>query len=302
MSKFHEQYRPQDPGIVAIATSELNKNYQTGKLWSNLSPMGDGVFDSQDEFGGLKLDELYQLAVGVLLSGNAMEAYELLALTPEDGKDTYYDRVIGPQHYRAYTAIDDGLEQVVKEKVENGLDVGTGTGVTALLLAKRCRSLSAIDLNPPMLAIADKRLQLFQSQGGIETYSAQVMDCMSLDFPDNHFDIVTEQAAAHYLLPEEQTTYYKEVRRVLKPDGRFFKYASRQDFMTRAADAMYSATPRALLAKSINDSLMASSARDESHFSLVDPRSAGFTVTMIPFEIEGFRVDQLNVYRKIQGQ
>ena len=74
------------------------------------------------------------------------------------------------------------------------LDVATGTGHTALALARAVRFVAAIDLTPEMLAEAAK-LRVTQ---GVDNVGFGQADVSHLPFPDRCFDLITCRRAAHH--------------------------------------------------------------------------------------------------------
>lgn len=95
------------------------------------------------------------------------------------------------------------------------LDVGCGTGHTALAFAPRVSDVVAIDLTEAML-LQGQRLAAEQ---GIANVTFQRGDVERLSFAAETFDLVTSRYSAHhYPHPDEAL---REIRRVLKPDGVF---------------------------------------------------------------------------------
>lgn len=92
------------------------------------------------------------------------------------------------------------------------LDVGTGSGFFAVLLAKKGHSLTGIDLTPAMIEEAGKLAEENQVEADF-----RVMDAESLDFPDASFDAVVSRNLTWTLPHPEQA--YREWLRVLKPGG-----------------------------------------------------------------------------------
>lgn len=97
------------------------------------------------------------------------------------------------------------------------LDVGTGTGVVAVTLARfRCR-VSAIDHSPEMLQRARARAR---AAGVEDRLTLQLGDGELLPYPDASFDAVTIQGVLHHLpdcLPMLRESY-----RVLRPGGELY--------------------------------------------------------------------------------
>lgn len=93
------------------------------------------------------------------------------------------------------------------------LDIATGAGHTAALVAPLVEHVTAIDLAPEMIEETEK---LFASRG-IENATAQVMDTEALDFDDDSFDAVTCRIAPHHFLDIDKAV--AEMARVLSPRG-----------------------------------------------------------------------------------
>lgn len=98
---------------------------------------------------------------------------------------------------------------------DSALDIATGGGHTALALAKIARSVVATDVTVEMLAAAEKHLR----SKGISNVEFRAADAQALPFDDSSFDIVTCRIAAHHF--PQPMKFVREVRRVLRPGGRF---------------------------------------------------------------------------------
>ena len=94
------------------------------------------------------------------------------------------------------------------------LELGTGTGGTATLLAKRGASVIGIDLLPFRIAAAKTRAS---EHGVAESVNFALMDAMHLAFPDNTFDFIISKSV---LVFTEHSETAKECYRVLKPGGK----------------------------------------------------------------------------------
>ncbi len=94
------------------------------------------------------------------------------------------------------------------------LDVGTGTGHTAMALAPLVRQVEAIDLTEEMLEEGRGLCR----QRGISNVRFDIGDAMALPFPDGSFDIVTCRRAAHHFRDVRRAL--GEMARVLRAGGR----------------------------------------------------------------------------------
>lgn len=97
---------------------------------------------------------------------------------------------------------------------KNVLELGTGTGGTATLLAKRGASLIGIDLLP--FRIDEAKVRAKKHSVG-ESIEFALMDAMHLGFPDNTFDFIISKSV---LVFTDHTLTAQECYRVLKPGGK----------------------------------------------------------------------------------
>jgi len=97
------------------------------------------------------------------------------------------------------------------------LDMGTGTGVVAAVMAGLGCHVKAVDHSLDMLARATARVK---SAGLADLVRFELGDCEQLPYPDNSFDAVTIQGVLHHM-PDMMPTL-REAVRVLKPDGEIY--------------------------------------------------------------------------------
>src|ERR1700674_2878277 len=139
-----------------------------------------------------------------------------------------YDNWAGGQHERVAARL---VEIAAPQKGEHVLDVGTGTGLVANLVAPRVSpgSVIGIDLSEQMLAIArSKKSKNTQFLG---------MAAERLVFKPESFDLVTMGEALAYLA--DPTAALGEAHRVLRPGGRLAVSSQRRSLSTRAQDLFF---------------------------------------------------------------
>jgi ArsR family transcriptional regulator len=99
------------------------------------------------------------------------------------------------------------------------LDVGSGDGAAASVLAPYCRSLTCIDTNERLIAAARDRLARQDKGDDQGNIRAQVADVHALPFRDAAFDAVIMFHTLTYA--EHPGRAVAECARVLRPGGRF---------------------------------------------------------------------------------
>ena len=105
------------------------------------------------------------------------------------------------------------IERLLPEKEHlRILDVGTGTGFFAVLLAQAGHQVEGIDLTPAMLEEA----RLLAAQRNLDIVFRE-MDAQALSYAEESFDVVLSRNLT-WTLPEPEKAY-REWFRVLKPGG-----------------------------------------------------------------------------------
>jgi SAM-dependent methyltransferase len=126
------------------------------------------------------------------------------------------------------------------------LDIGTGTGRIAELLAPRAARIAAFDKSPEMLRLARARLQHLPAA----TLDLVHGDFAALPFADAQFDTVLFHQVLHYA--QEPETALAEAARVARPGGRVavvdFAAHDREDLRTSHAHARLGFTDEQMLA------------------------------------------------------
>lgn len=94
------------------------------------------------------------------------------------------------------------------------LDFGCGTGWLTINLLKKGAEVFSIDISSKSIEKTVERVLEF---GLCDTHQAAVMDCLSLDFADNTFDVVAGNGILHHL--PDMDLAIQEIKRILKPGG-----------------------------------------------------------------------------------
>ena len=110
------------------------------------------------------------------------------------------------------------LERAAPLPGENALDVGCGPGTLTLSLKSRVGAgkVFGIDPSPEMIAVARKKAA--KARAGVDF---RVGGVEALPLPDSSFDLVTSAMMFHHVPGALKRTGAAEIRRVLKPGGRF---------------------------------------------------------------------------------
>jgi ubiquinone/menaquinone biosynthesis C-methylase UbiE len=139
-----------------------------------------------------------------------------------------YDSWAGGQHERVAVRL---VDMAAPEKGQHALDVGTGTGLVAHLMAPRVSpgSVIGIDLSEQMMAIArSNQSKNVQFLG---------MAAERLVFKPETFDLVTMGQSLAYL--SDPTDALAEAHRVLRIGGRIAVSCQRRSLSTRAQDLFF---------------------------------------------------------------
>jgi demethylmenaquinone methyltransferase/2-methoxy-6-polyprenyl-1,4-benzoquinol methylase/phosphoethanolamine N-methyltransferase len=128
----------------------------------------------------------------------------------------WYNLIFGRKPTRVHTR---AIRAADPRPGEKALDVGCGPGTIALVLASKVApggSVVGIDASPEMISVARKKARSGHSDARFEAAAIE-----GLPFPDDSFDLATSTFMMHHLPEDVQRKGIAEVRRVLKPGGRF---------------------------------------------------------------------------------
>ena len=121
------------------------------------------------------------------------------------------------------------IREAKADQPRDVLDLATGSGDVALALRKALSveaQITGLDFCPPMLAEAErKRIAAGHSS---DSLSFMQGDCLSLDFPDASFDLVTIAFGLRNLC--DRAIGLSEMQRVLRPGGRLLILEFSQPF------------------------------------------------------------------------
>ena len=132
-----------------------------------------------------------------------------------------YQRLVDREDYRENLL--PALEKILTFKGLDVLDLGSGTGRLAHLLAPHVRSVHALDLSPHMLGVAAERLR----NQDLGNWQVTAGDHRCLPLEDNSVDLVVSGWSICYLVVWEDKKWkgelesaLLEIRRVLRPEGK----------------------------------------------------------------------------------
>jgi ubiquinone/menaquinone biosynthesis C-methylase UbiE len=139
-----------------------------------------------------------------------------------------YDSWAGGQHARVAARL---VELAAPQRGEHALDVGTGTGLVAHLVAPRVRPGSVIGID-----LSDRMLSIARAKAG-KNMQFLGMAAERLVFKPATFDLVTMGEALAYLA--DPSDALAEAHRVLRSGGRLALSCQRRSLSTRAQDLFF---------------------------------------------------------------
>lgn len=198
------------------------------------TPMGDAVLRL------LAIAEDEDPAFGALCAEDRQRLSDIRTARLENAEHYFARHAKDWDELRSMHSPDGLVETALVELLQEAplgdlLDIGTGTGRIAELLAGEAGHITALDKNLEMLRIARARLQQFPSDG-VELVQG---DFTELPFSAHSFDTVVLHQVLHFA--QEPAVALAEAARVLRPGGRIaivdFAAHEREDLRTRHAHA-----------------------------------------------------------------
>lgn len=112
------------------------------------------------------------------------------------------------------------IQRMALSQGQRILDIGCGTGTLTLMMqqAEPSASITGLDGDERVLSIARHKA----AQAGIHSIIWQPGLVYNLPYPDASFNLVVASMMLHHLTRQHRLETFKEVKRILKPDGSFW--------------------------------------------------------------------------------
>lgn len=143
--------------------------------------------------------------------------------TPKNFDDTWDDLYQGDHRHQNRYPFDTVVQFVFSQSPKdiprsdvNILEVGCGAGNNLWFAAREGFRVAGIDASAPAIELANERFKKDGLEGDI-----RVSDANNLPFDDASFDLVIDRAALSHTPKESIGQSISEIRRVLKPGGKF---------------------------------------------------------------------------------
>jgi ubiquinone/menaquinone biosynthesis C-methylase UbiE len=103
-------------------------------------------------------------------------------------------------------------------EISSALEFGVGTASNAILAQKQYSNVQIIglDVDDKVLSIARKKIEAEDQSIELTKY-----DGLKIPFSDSSFDLVYSCLVFHHLMPDQKKFAFDQIKRVLKPNGRF---------------------------------------------------------------------------------
>jgi ubiquinone/menaquinone biosynthesis C-methylase UbiE/DNA-binding transcriptional ArsR family regulator len=207
-------------GITQLAQPRVSTHLAKLKEAELVADRRDGVFvyyRITTVPPGSGLDELWQFLRKNTNDPLIQQDHKRISavLNTRKGTESWADSVAGDmeRHYspgRTWEATARGLVHLIDPG--DALDVASGDGVLAELLAPTARSITCLDISERVVEAGRRRLTPFKN------VSFQCGDMHALPVEDNNFDTALLMHALTYTRKPEQV--FSEIARVLRPGGK----------------------------------------------------------------------------------
>ena len=108
------------------------------------------------------------------------------------------------------------LEIAAPQAGEVAVDIGSGTGLLSLPLAREVEQVWALDIAPQMCEYVRAKA----ASAGLENVEVAPASAVSLPLVDASADLVVSNYCFHHLSDPDKITALREIHRVLRPGGR----------------------------------------------------------------------------------
>jgi ubiquinone/menaquinone biosynthesis C-methylase UbiE len=151
-----------------------------------------------------------------------------MSINPETfNKDYYYNICLGSEEFKRtrgkhlHPKIKRMIDQLKLTPKIDVLEIGCGRGDTALYVASKVHSITAIDYSPDAIKIA-KKISKYHASRIQKKTKFMIMKATELKFKDDSFDAILLIDTLDHLNNKEQKKMFKEIIRVMKPNGTIF--------------------------------------------------------------------------------
>lgn len=218
MSQLREQVISIGPKDMLAIRKGLSEAFQQASEWEKKHKWNR----PHDVYEHVTAKEIYDLGNKVIECKSIWEAYDLLANPTQYGKQSYYDAVIGVQHLDSYISLGAAMKQYEPiVAAEKGLDIAAGTGSSSVVLSKHCKDITAIDVVPSLLSVAQRKLERTGKRK--ERIHTLDMDIMRHTFLPESFDLILCNGLDSFVTQVEFDAFYGIVYGLLKPGGRYYE-------------------------------------------------------------------------------
>jgi len=131
--------------------------------------------------------------------------------------ENYDERMRNTKRLRYDETLSEVARKALAKEGDFVLDIGTGTGNLAIEFLKRGCQVVGLDPSAKMLEIAERKAIEWEGRFQIQLCKNPLLE---IPFPDQTFDIVASTYTIHHITDDAKRLSIKEMKRVLKPNGR----------------------------------------------------------------------------------